>query len=70
MTLFQKKYGVILTSPKQVLSLRIAVSLLAAIIIFSNTGAYSQNAPVRVSGQVTDVSSGETLVGATVKVHG
>lgn len=47
------------------------VSLLAAITLFCSNEAYSQNAqPLRVSGQVTDISTGEILVGATVKVKG
>src|SRR6188768_1733235 len=50
-------------------ALKIAVSLFIAITLF-HSEAYSQNSPLRVSGQVTDVSSGETLVGATVKVQG
>jgi len=50
-------------------ALKIAVSLFIAITLF-HSEAYSQNSPLRVSGQVTDVSTGETLVGATVKVQG
>jgi TonB-linked SusC/RagA family outer membrane protein len=52
------------------LSLKIALSLLTAITILCSSEAYSQNARRTVSGQITDVSTGETLVGATVKVQG
>ncbi|PJJ80003.1 TonB-linked SusC/RagA family outer membrane protein [Mucilaginibacter auburnensis] len=49
-----------------------AVLLIIAITIINYTGAYSQNASatLRVSGLVTDLSTGETLIGATVKVKG
>jgi TonB-linked SusC/RagA family outer membrane protein len=46
------------------------VSLLTAITLFCTDRAYSQNAPHRVSGQVTDITTGETLIGATVKIKG
>jgi TonB-linked SusC/RagA family outer membrane protein len=69
MILFQKKYILILKAFQQLSSSKTYVSLFIAATLF-HSGVYSQNAPIRVSGQVTDVSSGETLVGATVKVQG
>src|SRR5215213_187613 len=69
MTFFTRKYFVFLKSLGKTLSLKIAVSLFSAIIL-CGSGAYSQNAPIRVSGQVTDVATGETLGGATVTVQG
>lgn len=47
--------------------LKVAVLSLTLIILFNNE-VYSQNVPV--SGLVTDLSTGETLIGATVKVQG
>jgi TonB-linked SusC/RagA family outer membrane protein len=57
---------------RKTIAAKTAVSLLSAITIFCSNGAYSQNAsqPHRVSGQVTDISTGETLIGATVKIKG
>jgi TonB-linked SusC/RagA family outer membrane protein len=69
MTLFTEK-NAFLKSIGKTLSLKIAALLLTAIAIFFNTTASSQNAARTVTGQVTDVSTGETLVGATVQVQG
>jgi TonB-linked SusC/RagA family outer membrane protein len=46
--------------------------LLGAIIMFSDHGAFAQNTsqPRRISGQVTDIATGEVLVGATIKIQG
>lgn len=57
---------------RKTIAAKTVVSLLSAITIFCSNGAYSQNAsqPHRVSGQVTDISTGETLIGATVKIKG
>jgi uncharacterized lipoprotein YajG len=70
MILLQKKFLIYLKAFEQIVSSKSSLSLLAAIIFFFNTGAYSQNAQRTVSGQVTDVSTGEILIGATVKVQG
>jgi TonB-linked SusC/RagA family outer membrane protein len=69
MILLTKKHFGFIRSLKKTLSLKVAVSLLT-VIILSHSVAYSQNARRTVSGQVTDVATGETLVGATVKVQG
>lgn len=49
-----------------------AVFLIVAMVVINYTGVYAQNAPstLKVSGLVTDLSTGETLIGATVKVKG
>ncbi|TDH28704.1 SusC/RagA family TonB-linked outer membrane protein [Segetibacter sp. 3557_3] len=72
MTLFTNKYFLLVKSAWEILSAKIAVSLFIAIILSSSNWAYSQSAPrsLRVSGLVTDVSTGETLIGATVRVQG
>lgn len=46
-----------------------AVMLLGAIIMLCGTGAYAQQTR-RVTGIVTDIGTGETLIGATVTVKG
>ncbi len=70
MIFFTNKYIGFLRSLGKILALKTALSLFIAINLF-HSEAYSQNAQTRrVSGQVTDESSGETLVGATVKVQG
>src|SRR5687767_1619543 len=66
----KNKYMMVPKLLGKTLSLKIAALLLTAIAIFFNTSASSQNAARTVSGQVTDVSTGETLVGATVSVQG
>jgi TonB-linked SusC/RagA family outer membrane protein len=67
--IFSTKKNLML-SPGKPLAVKIAVSFLAAITLFFGNGAYSQNTPHRVSGQVTDIATGETLIGATVKIKG
>src|SRR5688572_12931244 len=72
MTLFTNKDFVFLIRPGKRLALQIAVSFLTVITILYGNVASAQNAraPLRASGLVTDISTGETLVGATVKVQG
>jgi TonB-linked SusC/RagA family outer membrane protein len=72
MIFFTNKYIVFSKLLGKTLPPKIALSLFIAITLF-HSEAYSQNVPQprrMVSGQITDVSTGETLVGATVKVQG
>ncbi len=61
-----------LFKPLRIITSVKAVMLLGALTIFCSSGAYSQNntRPARVSGTVTDAFTGETLIGASVKVKG
>jgi TonB-linked SusC/RagA family outer membrane protein len=70
MTFFTRKYFAFLKFIEKTLAVKTPLLLLTAMAMSYGNVAYSQNTPLRVSGQVTDVSTGETLVGATVKVQG
>ena len=72
MILFPNTCIAILRPFRKVVAKKLTVFLLGAIIFFSNNDIYAQNTsqPRRVSGQVTDVATGETLGGATVTVQG
>ena len=75
MTFFSRTYSVLLKSIGKTLAVKTIILLLTTIAMFYVNVAWSQNPPQRISGhrisgQVTDISTGETLVGATVKVQG
>ena len=75
MTFFTRKYFAFLKPHGKIVAIKTAILLLTTMTICYSNGVYSQNAPqrisgIRISGQVTDISTGETLVGATVKVQG
>jgi TonB-linked SusC/RagA family outer membrane protein len=66
------KCSVFLLLFRDMVAIKLTVFLLGTIMLLSNNHVLAQNIsqPRRVSGQITDLSSGETLVGATVKVEG
>jgi TonB-dependent SusC/RagA subfamily outer membrane receptor len=70
--IFLTNAGIVFLRLRKTIVLKAVVSLLAAIAIFCSNEVYSQNASqrLRVTGQVTDISTGETLIGATVKIKG
>ena len=72
MDLFTNKYIVFSKSFWRKFVSKTAILLLTAITLICSNVAYSQNArpPLRATGLVTDISTGETLVGATVSVKG
>src|SRR5688500_9839071 len=72
MTLFTHQCILLVKSSWETTLEKIAVIISIAIILSGSNWAHSQNAPrsIRLSGLVTDVSTGETLIGATVKVQG
>jgi TonB-linked SusC/RagA family outer membrane protein len=70
MNFFTKEYLLFLNLKRASLT-RLAAGILAIVTLFFSIGAFAQNTRrVRITGQVTDLSTGETLIGATVKVKG
>jgi TonB-linked SusC/RagA family outer membrane protein len=70
MILFTNKNTFYLQVLRKALPVKIAVMLFMAITTLCSTSAYSQGGTHRVSGLITDEGTGETLIGATVRVKG
>jgi TonB-linked SusC/RagA family outer membrane protein len=72
MTCCTKQCSVFLLFFRDMVVKKLTVFLLGTIMLLSNNHVFAQNTsqPRRVSGQITDLSTGETLIGATVKVEG